>query len=96
MENKPRFGRPKPFTLGVIINDQNGAVEVTRVVDDSIAANAGIQANDIIVAIGDEEISRRVQLNRIIKRDRGKTVMFKLKREDTEVTLEVELKNGDE
>ncbi len=96
MENKPRFGRPKPFTLGVIINDQNGAVEVTRVVDDSIAANAGVQANDIIVAIGDEEISRRVQLNRIIKRDRGKTVMFKLKREDTEVTLEVELKNGDE
>ncbi|MFK7767378.1 MAG: M20/M25/M40 family metallo-hydrolase [Mariniblastus sp.] len=96
MENKPRFGKPKPFRLGVRIVEDDGGVKVTGVVEDSIAEQAGFQANDVILAIDDEAIEKRVQLNKIIKRDRGKTLKFKLKRDDAEVLLNVEMTNGEE
>jgi len=67
--------------MGVGTDEETGAVYVTRVVDLSPAAEAGILAGDIIVGIDGEDVSGLTQ-NEIVERSRGP--------EGAQVTLTVE------
>ena len=93
LETRPTFGTPKPFRLGVRVNDDGGRIEIEGVSDNSIARKSGILTGDIILSVDGEELENRRDLVKMIRRDRGKTVKMKVKRGDDEVTLEVELEN---
>ena len=93
LETRPTFGTPKPFRLGVRVNDDGGRIEIEGVSDNSIAKKSGILTGDIILSVDGEELENRRDLVKMIRRDRGKTVKMKVKRGDDEVTLEVELEN---
>lgn len=92
MESMPTFGTPKPFRLGVMLDDDNDIVTVEGVTEGSVAEKAGLQKGDIILELNGEGLTKRRELSRVIRRDAGKTVKFKLKRGDTEMTLNVKLK----
>ena len=93
LESKPTFGKPKPFRLGVMIEEADGQIKIDGVSEDSIAEKAGILKGDILLSVDGEAMENRRNLVRMLRRDRGKTVEMKIKRGDEEVTLEVELKN---
>jgi len=93
MEKAPAFGQPKPFRLGVLLDDQNETVTVERLTEGSAAEVAGIQQGDIIVDVDGDPITKRREVSRIVRQKAGKTVKFKIKRDDTEMTLNVTLKN---
>ena len=93
LETKPTFGKPKPFRLGVMIEELDGEVKIDGVSEDSIAEKAGLQKGDVILSVDGTAIENRRNIVRILRRDRGKTVEMKVKRDGEEVTLKVELKN---
>ena len=93
LETRPTFGKPKPFRLGVMIEEADGQIKIDGVSEDSIAQKAGILKGDILLSVDGEAMENRRNLVRMLRRDRGKTVEMKIKRGDEEVTLEVELKN---
>ena len=88
----PAFGTPKPVRLGVILKTEGDVVSIEAVTEESIATRSGLLAGDVILAIGDETITKRRQVTRVIRRDSGKTIPFKIKRDDVEMTLNVTLK----
>lgn len=91
LEVKPTFGKPKPFRLGIMIDDENG-VSIEGVTDDSVAQKAGLQEGDVILEIDGVKMEKRRDVTKVIRRDVGKTVKMKLKRGDAEMLLNVELK----
>ncbi|MEL7498125.1 MAG: M20/M25/M40 family metallo-hydrolase [Planctomycetota bacterium] len=93
MEKRPSYGRAEPFRLGVLLDDENDIVTVERVTEGSAAEVAGLQAGDVVLEVDGEKITKRRQMSLIIRRDKGKTVKVKLKRDDAEMTLKVLLKN---
>ena len=93
MDKKPVFGAPKPFRLGVMLDDDNGVVTVESVTPNSAAEKAGLQKGDVIVEMNGEAMAKRRDISRLIRRDAGKTAKFKLKRGETEVNLNIKLKN---
>lgn len=93
LETRPTFGKPKPFRLGVMIEEADGQIKIDGVSEDSIAQKAGILKGDILLSVDGEAMENRRNLVKMLRRDRGKTVEMKIKRGDEEVTLEVELKN---
>jgi hypothetical protein len=92
LDSKPIFGASKTFQLGVMLDDADDAVTISGVNSGSVAEKAGLQEGDVIVDIDGEKISSRRSVVRIIRRDQGKTIKLKLKRDDAEVVLNVELK----
>lgn len=61
----PEVSRPQ---LGVMIEDADGGVKVTRVVADSVAAAAGLQTDDVIVMAAGEPLGGVSDLLRVIRR----------------------------
>jgi hypothetical protein len=96
LEKRPKFGTPKPFRLGVMLSDDEGTVTIEGVTSNSIAEKSGLQTGDIIVEVDGAATTKRREISRIIRRDAGKTIQMKLKRGDTEVLLNVELKRDDD
>ena len=92
LETKPTFGKPKPFRLGVMVEDEEGYVEIMGVSEDSIAEKSGLLKGDILIDVDGTEIKKRRDIVKMLRRDVGKTVKLKLKRDDKEITLDVELK----
>jgi hypothetical protein len=92
LDKTPVFGSPEPMQLGVVLSDDEDVVKIESVADGSIAQRSGLQAGDIIVAMDDEALTSRRQVTRNIRRDEGKTVKFKIKRDDAEIVLNVTLK----
>lgn len=92
LETKPTFGTPKPFRLGVMLDDEEGGVKIEGVSEDSVAEKAGLLEGDIILDVDGEKMEKRRDLVKVLRRDAGKTVKMKLKRGDDEITLNVELK----
>ena len=98
LENKPTFqnarrARARTVRLGVSLNDavENG-VEVTRVLEGSIAEQNDFQIGDVITAVGPEAVDKRREVNREIRANSGKTVMFKLRRGEEQMEKLIELK----
>ena len=92
LEAKPTFGKPKPFRLGVRINEEEGQIKIDGVSGGSIAEKGGLLKGDIILSVNGTALEKRRDIAKMLRRDRGKTVEMKVKRGDEEVTLEVELK----
>ncbi|MDG1872447.1 MAG: M20/M25/M40 family metallo-hydrolase, partial [Mariniblastus sp.] len=92
LEKKPSFGKPKPFRLGVMLDDENDIVSIGGITEGSIAEKAGLQKDDVILDIDGVKMTKRRDVTKVIRRDVGKTVKIKLKRGDAEVILNVELK----
>ncbi len=79
-------------TLEDALNLPEGAAQVALVVDDSPAAEAGIQAGDIITAIDGEPLTDYLQLKQIIgSHEPGETVEITINRDGEVITLDVEL-----
>lgn len=97
LEKAPVFGTPASpprVRLGVVLVNDTEAKTVTieAVNDDSIGKRSGLQVGDVIMAIGDEAITSRRQVTRAVRRDAGKTIKLKIKRDDVEMVLNVTLK----
>ncbi|MEM7454345.1 MAG: M20/M25/M40 family metallo-hydrolase [Planctomycetota bacterium] len=85
------FGTPRPFRLGVSVRVADEVVTIDSVSEGSIAERAGLMAGDVILMIGEDEVKARRNLTRAINKYKDETVMFKLKRDDAEVNLNVAL-----
>lgn len=92
---RPKYGVPKRFQLGIQMAREGGSkgVEITKVIEDSVAEAAGLKAGDLVLAIDDEPIEKRRDLVRRIRRDAGKTINLKFRRNDQEIDVSIELKN---
>jgi len=95
LESKPTFGTPKPFRLGVMLDDENDTVTIEAVTEGSVAEKAGLKKGDIVLEVDGEAMTKRREFSRIVRRDAGKTVKLKLKRGDAEVMLNIKLKSDD-
>jgi hypothetical protein len=96
LEKPPAYGTPKRIRLGVMLEDDNDVVTIEGVTSDSLAEKAGLLKGDVILDIDGAKITSRREVNRIVQRDRGKTIKLKLKRGDAEIQLNVELKSDDD
>ena len=92
LKTAPKFGTPKPVRLGVVLNDDDDVVKIESMTETSIAKRSGLMVGDVIVAIGDDAVTKRRQVTRAIKRESGQTVPFKVKRDGVEIILNVTLK----
>ena len=95
LETKPTFGTPKPFRLGVMLDDENEVVTIESVTEGSVAEKAGLLKGDIVLEVDGKPITKRREISLMTRRDAGKTVKFKLKRGDAEIMLNVLLKKSD-
>ena len=91
IKNRPKFGRPVPFRFGVRLGEQDDQVIVLDVSRGSIAENAGVQKGDVIAEFGDETITKRREVSRLIRKLKGKEVKVKLMRDEKEIEMTVEL-----
>ena len=92
LDERPSFGAPKPFRLGVMIEQVDDGLLVSGVTSDSVAERAGILKGDIILEADGDEMKARRNLTRKIQSKVGSTMKLKLKRDDTEMNLNVTLK----
>lgn len=93
MEKRPTYGPPPKFQLGVTVADKDDVLTIEEITKNSIADRAGLLVGDSILEVEGKEITSRRVLSLIIRQNEGKTVKFKLKRDDAEVILHVELIN---
>ena len=93
MESRPKYGKPKPFRFGVRIEEDrdNEQVIVRGVTRGSIARNSGVKSGDVIVEFAGEKITKRRQVNLLIREYKGKEIKLKVKRDDEIVELTASL-----
>ena len=95
---KPRFRiRPAGPFLGVMpdVSWQEEGFAIMSVVPDSPAAAAGLQAGDVIIRLGDEEIAARGDIAGAIRKyGVDKEVALRVLRKGEELTLKVVFKDG--
>jgi metal-dependent amidase/aminoacylase/carboxypeptidase family protein len=103
LDTKPTFqsgrssARQRRIRLGVSLDeDVENGVKITRILEGSIADKNGFKVDDVITAIGVDKTDKRREVNRLIRENAGKTVMFKLRRGTEQVETLVELKRPDE
>lgn len=94
LDAMPTFGTPKPFKLGVLLDDEDDVVTIGGVTEGSVAEASGLKQGDIILEVDGVEMTKRRQIQLMIRRDAGKTVKMKLKRGDAEVVLNIKLKKN--
>ena len=96
-EKRPKYSNNGPFRLGVNVgtNDDDQLV-ISSVSNNSIASNAGLEGDDIILKWGDDVLKSRRDLRRVIRRDKGSTVKLKILRGDEEKSIEFKLANPDD
>ena len=91
IKNRPKFGRPLPYRLGVRLEVEDDQVVVKKVIDGTIAANAGIQEGDVIAEFADETITKRREVVRMVRKLKGQEVNVKLLRDEKEIEISVKL-----
>ena len=102
LDTKPTFqsattNRRNRIRLGVSLNDEvENGVEITRILEGSIAEKYGFQVGDVLTAIGVDKTDKRREVNRLIRGNSGKTLMFKLRRGTEQIETLVELKKIEE
>ena len=91
-EKRPRYSYTGPFRLGVNVGtNSDGQLVVSTVANDSIAATAGLEADDVILKWGDEVLKNRRDLRKVIRRDKGSMVNLLVLRDDEEKKIELKL-----
>ena len=99
LNSKPTFQtaqtrRRSRIRLGVSLDDEvENGVQITRILEGSIADKAGFEEGDIITAIGPKATDKRREVNREVRANTGKSVMIKLRRGEEQMEKMVELKN---
>ena len=88
---RPKFGQPGPFRFGVRLEEQDDQVVVIGISEGSVAASAGVQKGDVIVEFGDEAVTKRRQVSRLIRKLKGKEVNVKLMRDEKTIEKSVKL-----
>ncbi len=96
LETKPKFGTPKRFRLGVMLDEEDDVVTIAGVTSNSVAEKSGLKVGDVILEVDGKKLTKRREMTRIIRRDRGKTIQMKLKRDDAEILLNVELNDEED
>jgi hypothetical protein len=93
MEKRPKYGKPQPFRFGVRIEEdtETKTVTVRGVTRNSIARKAGVKAGDVFVEFAGETITKRRQVNLLIKKFKGQEVTIKVKRDGEVVELTAKL-----
>jgi hypothetical protein len=91
MEKRPSYGPPPPFQLGVTLVNQTNNMTIEAIADNSPAQRAGLLVGDVILEVNEEPIASRRALTVAMRQHEGKTVKFKVRRDDAEVILHVEL-----
>jgi regulator of sigma E protease len=61
--------------------------EITQVIENDRAAQAGLKAGDIVLAVDGEHMATREQLIEVISRSGGKTIQIKVRRGSQELTV---------
>lgn len=88
----PNMREMRRAFLGVQLSDTDNGVEIIDVQPESPAAEAGLQAGDVITAINGEEIGAAGSVVSIVQSARvGDPVTLTITREDEEIELEIEL-----
>jgi hypothetical protein len=96
IEKRPSYGPSAPFQLGVTLIDQPNNMTIEKISEGSPAQRAGLLVGDVILEVNDKPVTSRRALTIAIRQEEGKTVKFKLKRDDAEIILHVELVNKSE
>ncbi len=87
-ESSPQPPRP---TLGIAVTEQGGALRVTRVVEDSAAARAGMQEGDVLRRVQGKAIATLQELeDALVASQRGGKLAFVLARGGEEREVEVD------
>ncbi|WP_421724855.1 S41 family peptidase [Bauldia sp.] len=79
--------------LGIEVTMEEGVIKVVSPIDDTPAARAGVLANDLIIALDDEEIEG-LTLTEAVERMRGPVntpIVLTIKRENVDEPIEIEL-----
>ncbi|MBM3556740.1 MAG: serine protease, partial [Alphaproteobacteria bacterium] len=94
LANGRRSGPQRPW-LGVLSNDQLGAVVITRVTPESPAAKAGLKPGDIVAGVGDKAVSSVMDFYRALwaMGDAGTSIPLAVVRRDGPVSVEVKSGN---
>ena len=86
--------RTSRVRLGVQLDDDHEkGVEITNVVDDSLADKAGLKTGDVITSVNDTTTQARRELVGQLRANDGKKITVKFLRGDDEKEVEIELKN---
>lgn len=86
------------YGMGVIIQRKDGNVVITRLLENSGAAAAGILVNDILLEVDSQDVSNMIleNISAIIAGEEGTFVKIKIRRGDTEMEFDVERKKVEE
>ena len=88
----PLSNSPKRYRLGARLKLNEPGVVVDRVLSSGIAQKAGIQPEDRILKINEEDVSSRVELDRILQKlKRGDTARILVERGVEKIELKIEL-----
>jgi len=80
--------------LGVQLDDDHEkGIEITNIVEDSLAEKAGLKAGDVITSVNDTTTQARRELVGQLRANDGKKITIKFLRGEDEKEVEVELKN---
>ncbi len=90
-EKPPKYAVAGPFRLGVNIEEVEEGLLLSTISDDSVAQASGLLEGDVILKWGDEKLTNRRGLLRAIRRDKGKTVPLKVKRDGAEIDVQLRL-----
>ncbi|MEJ5340546.1 MAG: trypsin-like peptidase domain-containing protein [Thermogutta sp.] len=84
---------PQPGILGVTLEDTEGGPRITRVMEQSAAAAAGIEEGDIVLEVDGKPTPKTTDVIEAIRRHRpGDTVKLKLRRGEQTLEITVTLK----
>ncbi len=88
----PQMSSPRRTVLGARLKTNVSGVVVEKVLTSGLAVKAGIQAQDKILRINDEETTSRAELDRILKKlKRGDQVRILVERGSEKIELKVQL-----
>ena len=88
-------GEPPRAVLGIIVEAAEGGVRIGRVQPDAPASLAGLEAGDLIVAVGGEPTPDLGALRDALgRRDPGDRVRMKVRRGEKEIEVEATLAKG--
>lgn len=88
VDGKPASAPPPRARLGVYIENADGGVRVTQVVDDSVAARSGIRDDDLIEAAAGFDTATTEQLIEIVQRQApGTWLPLRLRRDGKSIEI---------
>jgi S1-C subfamily serine protease len=85
--------RPAILGLGVVLRQRSGRLVVERVIPGSGAAEAGLQSGDVLESVSGARATSPEAITRVLlRRQTGDRIPVVLRRNDTEMPLQVELR----